>query len=113
MVFDLIADTSLLTVLARLLLDSSDPVVVRRAVKQLLSTEQATSTELQRFKSSDDHVIRSAAASVNPQISDLLECLKDPHPDVRRQAASSLLIMDLDHDANKALQDALENDEAL
>ena len=35
------------------------------------------------------------------------------HPDVRRQAASSLLIMDLDHDANKALQDALENDEAL
>ena len=113
MVFDSIADTSYSAVLARLLLDSSDPVVVRRAVKQLLSTELATSTELQRFKSSDDHVIRSAAASVNPQISDLLECLKDPHPDVRRQAASSLLIMDLDHDANKALQDALENDEAL
>ena len=77
MVFDSIADTSYSAVLARLLLDSSDPVMVRRAVKQLLSTEQATSAELQRFKSSDDHVIRSAAASVNPQISDLLECLKD------------------------------------
>ena len=33
---------------------------------------------------------------------------EDPHPDVRRQAASSLLIMDLDHDANKALQTLLK-----
>ncbi len=113
MVLDSIADENHAAELARLLLDSTDSVVARRSVKQLLSTNQATSTELQRFQSSDDHVVRAAAASVSQEPSELLAYLEDAHPDVRRQAAASLLMLKLDAEGNNRLQQSLESDEAL
>ena len=113
MVLDSIADENHAAELARLLLDSTDSVVARRSVKQLLSTNQATSTELQRFQSSDDHVVRTAAASVSQEPSELLTYLEDAHPDVRRQAAASLLMLKLDAEGNDRLQQSLESDEAL
>ena len=112
-VLDSIADSEQAALLARLLLDSSDDVVVRRAVNQLISSEKATGEELKQFQTSSDHVVRSYATAVNNQTSELLLSLKDTHPDVRRQAASSLLMMDLESKDSKALQDAIESDDAL
>lgn len=112
-VLDAIPDSKQATTLSRLLLDSSDDVVVRRAVNQLISAKQATDKELRRFQSSEDHVVRSYAAAVNNQVSELLQSLQDAHPDVRRQAASSLLKMDLNDVDSKALQSAIEHDDAL
>ena len=88
-------------------------MVVRRAVNQLISAKEATNTELQRCQSSEDHVVRSYATAVNSQVPKLLESLQDTHPDVRRQAASSLLKMELNDVDSKALQSAIEHDDAL
>ena len=112
-VLDAIPDSKQAATLSRLLLDSSDDVVVRRAVNQLISAKEATNTELQRFQSSEDHVVRSYATAVNSQVPKLLESLQDTHPDVRLQAASSLLKMELNDVDSKALQSAIEHDDAL
>ena len=112
-VLDAIPDSKQAATLSRLLLDSSDDVVVRRAVNQLISAKEATNTELQRFQLSEDHVVRSYATAVNSQVPKLLESLQDTHPDVRLQAASSLLKMELNHVDSKALQSAIEHDDAL
>ena len=99
--------------LARLLLDSSDDVVVRRAVHQLIDSEEATQSELETFQDSPDHVVRAYAIEVNTNSSNLLTSLKDAHPDVRRQAAARLLQMELTDDENTALQEAINQDDAL
>ena len=112
-VLDAIPDSKQAATLSRLLLDSSDDVVVRRAVNQLISAKEATNTELQRFQSSEDHVVRSYATAVNSQVSELLQSLQDAHPDVRRQAASSLLKMELNDVDSNSLQSAIEDDDAL
>ncbi len=112
-VLDSISDVKQAAKLARLLLESDDSVVVRRAVEQLISTQEATNEELNKFQSSKDHVIRSFATAVNEEVSELLICLSDSHPDVRRQAASSLLMMDLRPEESNAVQNAIENDDAL
>ncbi len=112
-VLDAVPDQQQAAHLARLLLDSSDDVVVRRAVNQLISTQEATEKELEEFQASDDHVVRGYATAVNEDVAQLVQRLEDTHPDVRRQAASSLLLMDLKSKDGEALQSAIENDDAL
>ena len=112
-VLDAVPDQQQAAHLARLLLDSSDDVVVRRAVNQLISTQQATEKELEEFQASGDHVVRGYATAVNEDVAQLVQRLEDSHPDVRRQAASSLLLMDLKSKDGEALQSAIENDDAL
>ena len=112
-VLDAVPDQQQAAHLARLLLDSSDDVVVRRAVNQLISTQQATEKELEEFQASGDHVVRGYATAVNEDVAQLVQRLEDTHPDVRRQAASSLLLMDLKSKDGEALQSAIENDDAL
>ena len=99
--------------LSRLLLNCEDIVVVRRAVRQLITTNEVTTEELNQFQNADDHAIRTYAATENSDVNTLLGMLKDEHPDVRRQAATSLLALDLDADQDQKLQDALEHDDAL
>ncbi|CAI8389066.1 MAG: hypothetical protein CMA41_05295 [Euryarchaeota archaeon] len=112
-VLDSIPNVKQSATLARLLLDSNDDVVIRKAVNQLISTQEVTNEELKEFQSSSDHVVRSYATAINEQVPELLESLADSHPDVRRQAASSLLMMDLESEETKTVQDAIENDDAL
>lgn len=112
-VLDSIPNVKQAATLARLLLDSNDDVVIRKAVDQLISTQEVTNEELKEFQSSNDHVVRSYATAINEQVPELLECLADSHPDVRRQAASSLLMMDLESEETRTVQDAIENDDAL
>jgi len=99
--------------LARLLLDCEDDVVARRAVNQLITSNEATDSELKQFQISNDHVIRTYATRVNSKATELFACLEDPHPDVRRQAASSLLLMELTSEETKTLQDSISHDDAL
>ena len=53
------------------------------------------------------------ATEVSNDVGELLTSLNDSHPDVRRQAASSLFRIELDSKQNDALQYAIENDDAL
>ena len=53
------------------------------------------------------------ATEVSDDVGVLLRSLNDSHPDVRRQAASSLFRIELDSEQNDALQYAIENDDAL
>ena len=99
--------------LSRLLLDCEDRVVVRKAVRQLIATKEVTEDELHQFQQSEDYAIRTAAAMESDDTNALLSMLSDEHPDVRRQAATSLLALDLDKDHNQQLQEALKHDEAL
>ena len=99
--------------LSRLLLNCEDVVVVRRAVRQLITINEVTTEELNQFQNSDDYAIRTYAATGNSDANTLLGMLKDEHPDVRRQAATSLLALDLESDQDQKLQDALEHDDAL
>ena len=99
--------------LSRLLLDCEDRVVVRKAVRQLIATKEVTEDELHQFQQSEDYAIRTAAAMESDDTSVLLSMMSDEHPDVRRQAATSLLALDLDKDHNHQLQEALKHDEAL
>ncbi len=112
-VLDKVKDSKFAANLARLLLDCGDVVVVRRAVNQLISTQEATETELRRFQASKDHAIRAYAAINNEDAEELLVALRDPHPDVRWQAATSLMLMDLNSEQNQQLQNAIEHDDAL
>ena len=112
-VLESISDSTEAAQLARLLLKSGDDVVVRRAVHQLIAREEATESELEEFQNAEDHVVRSYATEVNTNPSNLLESLQDSHPDVRRQAAASLLGMELTEEKNTALQNAINQDDAL
>ena len=112
-VLESIANTTEAAKLARFLLNSNDDVVVRRAAHQLISTKEATDSELKAFLEAEDHVVRTYATEVNENASNLLLSLQDPHPDVRRQAASSLLQMELTSEEDAALQDAIIQDDAL
>lgn len=112
-VLESITKTSEAAKLARFLLDSNDDVVVRRAAHQLITTNEATDSELKAFLEAEDHVVRTYATEVNENASNLLASLQDNHPDVRRQAASSLLRMELTSEENTALQDAIVQDDAL
>lgn len=112
-VLESITKTSEAAKLARFLLDSNDDVVVRRAAHQLITTNEATDSELKAFLEAEDHVVRTYATEVNENASNLLASLQDTHPDVRRQAASSLLRMELTSEENTALQDAIVQDDAL
>ena len=99
--------------LSRLLLDCDDDVIVRRAVHQLISSNEASESELKAFQRSNDHAVRMYATEVSNDVGELLTSLNDSHPDVRRQAASSLFRIELDSEQNDALQYAIENDDAL
>ena len=99
--------------LSRLLLDCEDDVIVRRAVHQLISSNEASESELNAFQRSNDHAVRMYATEVSNDVGELLTSLNDSHPDVRRQAASSLFRIELDSEQNDALQYAIENDDAL
>ena len=99
--------------LARFLLKSNDDVVVRRAVHQLITSKEATDTELEAFQDSEDHVVRTYASEVSTNTSNLLKSLQDAHPDVRRQAGASLLGMELSKEESTALQLAISQDDAL
>ena len=99
--------------LSRLLLDCDDDVIVRRAVHQLISSNEASESELNAFQRSNDHAVRMYATEVSNDVGELLTSLNDSHPDVRRQAASSLFRIELDSEQNDALQYAIENDDAL
>jgi len=112
-VLESISDSTEAAQLARLLLKSDDDIVVRRAVHQLIAREEATESELEEFQNAEDHVVRSYATEVNTNPSNLLESLQDFHPDVRRQAAASLLGMELTEEENTALQNAINQDDAL
>ena len=112
-VLESISDSTEAAKLARLLLESKDDVVVRRAVHQLIASEEATESELETFQNARDHVVRAFATEVNTNASNLLMSLQDAHPDVRRQAATSLLRMELSAEENIALQDAINQDDAL
>jgi len=112
-VLETIQDTQLSARLSRLCLKCEDVVVVRRAVRQLITTEEVTEKELNQFQNSGDYAIRTYAATKNSDVNTLLKMLKDEHPDVRRQAATSLLVLDLDADLELKLQNALEHDDAL
>ena len=112
-VLESISDSTEAAQLARLLLKSDDDIVVRRAVHQLIAREEATESELEEFQNAEDHVVRSYATEVNTNPSNLLESLQDSHPDVRRQAAASLLGMELTEEENTALQNAINQDDAL
>ena len=110
---DSIYDATRAAKLARQLLNSNDDVVVRRAVHQLISSEEVTESELDTFQHAEDHVVRAYATEVNSNTSNLLVSLQDDHPDVRRQAAASLLEMELNEKENTALQNAIIQDDAL
>ena len=99
--------------LSRLLLDCDDDVIVRRAVHQLISSNEASESELNAFQRSNDYAVRMYATEVSNDVGELLTSLNDSHPDVRRQAASSLFRIELDSEENDALQYAIENDDAL
>ena len=99
--------------LSRLLLDCDDDVIVRRAVHQLISSNEASESELNAFQRSNDHAVRMYATEVSNDVGVLIRSLNDSHPDVRRQAASSLFRIELDSEQNDALQYAIENDDAL
>lgn len=99
--------------LARLLLNSNDDVVVRRAVHQLISSEEVTDSELATFQHAEDHVVRTYATEVSRNTANLLDSLQDAHPDVRRRAAASLLDMKLTEKESAALQNAINQDDAL
>ena len=112
-VLETIHDSKLAAKLSRLLLKSEDDVVIRRAVHQLISSKEFTDDELGIFQSSEDHVVRAYATAVNGDPIELLKSLEDPHPEVRRQAASTLLLLELETEQNKTLQHSIENDDAL
>ena len=112
-VLESISDSTEVAKLARHLLKSDDDVVVRRAVHQLIAREEVTESELEEFQNAQDHVVRTYATEVNTNPSSLLESLHDSHPDVRRQAAGSLLGMKLAEEENDALQNAINQDDAL
>jgi len=112
-VLETIQDVQRTAHLSRLLLTCEDVVVVRRAVRQLITTNEVTTEELNQFQNADDYAIRTYAAMGNSDADMLLGMLNDEHPDVRRQAATSLLGLDLDADQDQKLQDALEHDDAL
>ena len=88
-------------------------LTVRRAVHQLISSAEVTKAELDAFQQAEDHVVRAYATEVNSNTSNLLVSLQDDHPDVRRQAAASLLGMELTEKENAALQNAINQDDAL
>lgn len=112
-VLESIQDPKQAAKLARFLLKSEDDVVVRRAVHQLIKSNEYTALEFNQFQSSQDHVVRSYATTVNDDVAKLITSLEDRHPEVRRHAASTLLLMELDKEQNEALQNAIENDDAL
>ena len=112
-VLESIQDSTQAARLSRLLLDCDDDVIVRRAVHQLISSNEASESELNAFQGSHDHVVRMYATEVSNDVGELLTSLNDSHPDVRRQAASSLFRIELDSKQNDALQYAIENDDAL
>jgi HEAT repeat protein len=112
-VLEAIHDSKLAAKLSRFLLKSEDDVVIRRAVHQLISSKEFTDDELGIFQSSEDHVVRAYATAVNGDPIELLKSLEDPHPEVRRQAASTLLLLELETEQNKTLQHSIENDDAL
>ena len=112
-VLESIQDPKQAAKLARFLLKSEDDVVVRRAVHQLIKSNEYTTLEFDQFQSSQDHVVRSYATTVNDDVAKLITGLEDRHPEVRRHAASTLLLMQLDKEQNEALQNAIENDDAL
>ena len=112
-VLESIQDSTQAARLSRLLLDCDDDVIVRRAVHQLISSNEASESELNAFQRSNDHAVRMYATEVSNDVGELLTSLNDSHPDVRRQAASSLFRIELDSEQNDALQYAIENDDAL
>jgi HEAT repeat protein len=112
-VLEAIHDSKLAAKLSRFLLKSEDDLVIRRAVHQLISSKEFTDDELGIFQSSEDHVVRAYATAVNGDPIELLKSLEDPHPEVRRQAASTLLHLELETEQNKTLQHSIENDDAL
>ena len=112
-VLESIQDSTQAARLSRLLLDCGDDVIVRRAVHQLISSNEASESELNAFQRSNDHAVRMYATEVSNDVGELLTSLNDSHPDVRRQAASSLFRIELDSEQNDALQYAIENDDAL
>ena len=112
-VLESIHDASAAAKLARQLLNSNDDVVVRRAVHQLISSGEVTESELAAFQMAEDHVVRTYATEVNTNASHLLGSLQDSHPDVRRQAAATLLGMKLTEKENTSLQNAINQDDAL
>ena len=112
-VLESIQDSTQAARLSRLLLDCDDDVIVRRAVHQLISSNEASESELNAFHRSNDHAVRMYATEVSNDVGELLTSLNDSHPDVRRQAASSLFRIELDSEQNDALQYAIENDDAL
>ena len=112
-VLESIQDITQAARLSRLLLDCDDDVIVRRAVHQLISSNEASESELNAFQRSNDHAVRMYATEVSNDVGELLTSLNDSHPDVRRQAASSLFRIELDSEQNDALQYAIENDDAL
>ena len=112
-VLESIQDSTQAARLSRLLLDCGDDVIVRRAVHQLISSNEASESELNAFQRSNDYAVRIYATEVNNDVGELLTSLNDSHPDVRRQAASSLFRIELDSEQNDALQYAIENDDAL
>ena len=112
-VLESIQDSTQAARLSRLLLDCDDDVIVRRAVHQLISSNEASESELNAFQRSHDHAVRMYATEVSNDVGELLTSLNDSHPDVRRQAASSLFRIELDSEQNDALQYAIENDDAL
>ena len=112
-VLESIQDSTQAARLSRLLLDCDDDVIVRRAVHQLISSNEASESELYAFQGSHDHAVRMYATEVSDDVGVLLRSLNDSHPDVRRQAASSLFRIELDSEQNDALQYAIENDDAL
>ena len=75
--------------------------------------QEVTKSELDAFQQAEDHVVRSYATEVNSNTSNLLVSLQDTHPDVRRQAAASLLGMELTDKEDTALQNAINQDDAL
>ena len=112
-VLETIQDVELTAQLSRMLLNCEDVVVIRRAVHQLMTINQVTEKELNLFQNSDDYAIRTYAATEKSDEKTLLRMLKDEHPDVRRQAATSLLVLDLHANQYQKLQEALEHDDAL
>ncbi len=112
-VLESIQDSAQAARLSRLLLNSDDDVIVRRAVHRLISSNEVSASELNAFHRSDDHVVRMYVTEVSNDVSELLTSLNDSHPDVRRQAASSLFAIELNPEQSDTLQYAIEHDDAL
>ena len=87
--------------------------LVKYKDKIIISSNEFTDVELTAFQSSKDHVVRAYATAVNDDPVKLLNSLEDQHPEVRRQAASTLLLLELKNEQNKTLQHSIENDDAL